>query len=385
MTKTLDGIAPLVPPPREEDDVGVLRARIRQLEEERAETQALLTKLRCKEFEANLEKMVANGLKAATFKAATDGRILSSNEHAAVLCGPVFEQGGNLFSLIVDRLHHPCGIVNEESALREIPKSYGQQLREKFSASQQVTHLETRKRRPTDGFETDYSMMEQMIYESFEGPVRVLMAMTYVRDYNGHPWIQLTLVNLDAVNRDDLTGLWRRGTFDNVLARKVDERRRMHERRGFSTPLSLLMIDLDHFSKVNNTYGHPAGDAALKTIARRITRAAGRKTDMVFRYGGEEIAVLLDDDRSGAEVLARRILEGVREADVVVPYDGGKTSIKLTTSIGGTVFLDEEDTASRMVARADASLYLAKGKHGRWSLQRSRPRNRIVFDEQILP
>jgi diguanylate cyclase (GGDEF)-like protein len=206
-------------------------------------------------------------------------------------------------------------------------------------------------------------------------------------DHNGHPWIQLTMVNLDGVNRDDLTGLWRRGTFDNALLRKADERRRTHERHGFSAPLTLLMIDLDHFSKVNNTYGHPAGDAVLKAVARRIQRAAGRKTDMVCRYGGEEMAVLADEDREGGIALATRILNVIRGTDIVVPTETGKTSLRLTASIGGTVFLDEEDTASRMVARADASLYLAKGKkeHGFWSLSRSRGRNRIVFDETVIP
>src|SRR6202008_4709522 len=107
----------------------------------------------------------------------------------------------------------------------------------------------------------------------------------------------------------DLTGLWRRGTFDNVLLRKVEERRRMCDRGGAFAPLTLLMIDLDHFSKVNNVHGHPAGDDALKVVSRRVQRVVNRKTDMVCRYGGEEIAVILDADRAEGEMIALRLLK----------------------------------------------------------------------------
>jgi len=380
--KTLDGIAVMVSPHHEEENLDVLRSRIRALEDEQSASLALVAKLRRKEFDASLERMVADGLKAATFKAAPDGRIISANDHAAALCGPVFEQGGNLFSLVVDRLHHPSGIQSEDSAVREVPKRYSERMRASIDASMQVTRLDRRARRDSDAFEADCSVMEQLIYEANDGPVRVLMAMSYVRDNNGHPWIQLTLVNLDAVNRDDLTGLWRRGTFDNVLVRKVEERRRMHEKHGFAPPLALLMVDIDHFKKVNDVHGHQAGDDALKVVSRRIQRVVKRQTDMVCRYGGEEIAVILDADRADAEMVAQRILREIRGADTVVRIEDGKASLRLTVSIGGTVFSDEEDTASKLVQRADASLYEAKGKKS-WAF--SRGRNRVVFDGKVLP
>ena len=380
-TKTLDGIAVTGTSPLTEENPDVLRARIRQLEEERERDQAVIGRLRRKEFDASLERAVADGLKAATFKASPDGRILAANQHALDLCGPVFEQGGNLFSLIMDRLHAPSGIASEDSAVHAVPQSYSKRLREAIDASMQVTRLDRRARRESEGFETDYSVMEQLIYESFDGPVRVLMAMSYVRDHNAHPWIQLTLVNLDAVNRDDLTGLWRRGTFDNVLVRKVEERKRMYERLGYAPPLALAMYDIDHFKKVNDTYGHQAGDDVLKAVARRVQRVYNRKTDLPCRYGGEELAVVSDSDGEEATANALRGLKSVRGAEIMAQAENGKVAVRCTVSIGLTQFEGPEDTAARMVARADAALYEAKGKKS-WGFNRGR--NRIVFDGRVL-
>jgi diguanylate cyclase (GGDEF)-like protein len=383
-----DGVPLSVSPAKEDESVDMLRARIRRLEEERSANHSLIVKLRAREFEASLERQVADGLKAATFKAAPDGKILAANAYATQMCGPVFEQGGNIFSLIIDRLSRPSGIVSEDSAIRDIPKSFGQYIREQIVVSQQVTRLERRARRESEGFETEHSFTEQLIYEAHDGPVRVLLGMSYVRDHNGHPWIQLTLVDLDAVNRDDLTGLWRRGTFDNVLIRKFEERRRLYDRMGIIQPLALAMVDIDYFKRVNDTHGHPAGDDVLKAVARRIQRAAPRKTDMVSRYGGEEFAVLLDADEIEAKMITLRILNGVRVSDVGAQAENGMVSVRPTVSIGVTMFQGEEDTPSRMIARADACLYEAKGKKpGFWSFRLTRElgRNRAVFDGVVLP
>ncbi|HTK59993.1 MAG TPA: GGDEF domain-containing protein [Candidatus Baltobacteraceae bacterium] len=383
---TSDDMLMPVSPAKEGESIDLLRAQIKRLEETLTQDQALIAKLRRKEFDSSLEKLVADGLKAATFKAAPDGKIMVANDHANELCGPVFEQGGNLFSLVIDRLRHPSGIMSEDTGVRSIPKTYGQTLREKIAAPSQVARIGGRARRPSEGFEVECSEMEQLVYESNDGPVRVLMALSYVRDANDHPWIQLTLVNLDAVNRDDLTGLWRRGTFDNVLLRKTEERRRMCDRGGAFAPLTLLMIDIDHFKRVNDTHGHQAGDDALKVVARRIQRVIGRKTDMVCRYGGEEIAAILDADRQEGEMIALRVLREIRDADTVVRTEHGKEALRLTVSIGGTIFTDADDTAWEMIKRADASLYEAKGK-GRHTMRNifTRSRNCVVFDGRKLP
>lgn len=379
---TSDDLPMPVSPAKEVESIDMLRAENRRLKETQEADQSLIAKLRRKEFDASLEKLVADGLKAATFKAAPDGKILVANDHAAELCGPIFEQGGNLFSLVIDRLRHPSGIPSEDSAVKSIPKTYGQTLREQLAGPLQVTRISGRARRPSEGFAVECSVMEQLIYEANDGPVRVLMALSYVRDRQDHPWLQLTLVNLDAVNRDDLTGLWRRGTFDNAFLRKVEERRRMCDRGGAVAPLTLLMIDIDHFKKVNDTHGHQAGDDALKVVSKRIQRIVGRKTDMVCRYGGEEIAVIVDADAIDAQAIALRILREVRGGDTMVRVGNGKTAIRLTVSIGCTVFTDADDTASQMVQRADASLYEAKGKKS-WTFNRGR--NRVVIDGAVLP
>ena len=372
-------------PSKETLPVEDLLARIRRLEEQQSADHALIAKLRGREFEASMEKQVAAGLKAATFKCDPHGRIISANAHATRLCGPIGEQGGNIFSLVIDRLQRPSGIVTEDSAVRAIPKSYGQHVREQIVASQQVTRM-GRARRESDGFEVEHDFTEQLVYEAPDGPVRVLLGMCYVRDANGHPWIQLTLVDLDAVNRDELTGLWRRSTFDNALGRKVKERLRMQERMGVHAPLALAMIDLDHFKQVNDTHGHQAGDDVLKAVARRLQRAIHRESDMVARYGGEEFAVVMDADADEAMLIARRILHGVRNADIAATAEHGMVSLRKTVSIGLTLFQGEDDTPSRMIARADASLYEAKGKKDTFlGFRRNRGRNRIVFDGMVLP
>lgn len=388
-TLTRDGLPNAVTSPEGVvSELELLRARNRSLEEQLASNETIIARLRRKEFDASLERVVADGLKAATFKAHPDGRIIAANEHAMALCGPVFEQGGNLYSLVIDRLRPPSGIPTEDSAITEIPKSYRARLKEQIDASMYATRFERRARRPSEGFENEFSVMEQLIYDSEEGPVRVLAAVSYVSDHNGHPWIQLTLVNLDAVNRDDLTGLWRRGTFDNVLVRKVEERRRMHERLGYAPPLSLVMYDVDHFKKVNDTCGHLAGDDVLKAVARRLQRVYNRKTDLVCRYGGEELAVISDSDLEEAKVNALRGLKTIRDSDIVVPTGGGQAVIRVTASLGLAMFSDADDTPAQMIKRADMALYEAKGKnYGFWTRPIGRPagRNRAVYDGVVLP
>lgn len=385
-TLTKDGLPKQTElPSKEAPTVEELLARIRDLEEQLAADRARIARLRSREFEASLEKQVAAGLKAATFKCDPHGRIISANAHAARMCGPLGEPGGNIFSSVIDRLQRPSGIVTEDSAVRAIPKSYGDHVREQIVAAQQVTRM-GRARRDSSDFEIEHSITEQLVYEAPDGPVRVLLGMSYVRDPNGHPWIQLTLVDLDAVNRDDLTGLWRRGTFDNVLDRKVKERMRMQERMGVHAPLALAMVDIDRFKPINDTYGHQAGDDVLKAVARRIQRAVPRGSDMVARYGGEEFAVVMDADADEAALVARRILHGVRSSDIAVTTEHGMTAVRPTVSIGLALFQGEDDSPSRMIARADAALYEAKGKKDTFlGFRRNRGRNRAVFDGMVLP
>lgn len=126
----------------------------------------------------------------------------------------------------------------------------------------------------------------------------------------------------------------------------------------------LLMVDVDHFKAVNDTWGHQAGDAVLKAIADQLVKAFPRRTDFVGRFGGEEFAVVLGEDGPGTGMmLAQRLLEKVR--GLVVPWE--EHEIKVTVSVGVAGFHDEsptdprtEDLVRDWVARADKALYAAK-------------------------
>jgi two-component system cell cycle response regulator len=150
---------------------------------------------------------------------------------------------------------------------------------------------------------------------------------------------------------DGLTGLWNYRYFTLTVGKEIERAAR------FSRPLALLMLDLDHFKDVNDTFGHQRGDAVLVELAGRI-RAEVRDVDTVARYGGEEIVVVLPEtDHAGAAQLAERICEAVRRRPFGEP---GVPLIHLTVSAGGAVFPDHGLAASVLLKRADEALYTSK-------------------------
>ena len=148
---------------------------------------------------------------------------------------------------------------------------------------------------------------------------------------------------------DGLTGLWNYRYFTITAGKEIERAAR------FGRPLALLMIDLDHFKRVNDEYGHPRGDAVLIELAARV-RSCVRDVDTVARYGGEELVLVLPEtDEGGAVMLAERICEAVRTA----PFGEGPP-VPLTVSVGVAVFPQHGTAASLLVVRADQALYAAK-------------------------
>ncbi|GAA4247234.1 diguanylate cyclase [Dactylosporangium darangshiense] len=156
---------------------------------------------------------------------------------------------------------------------------------------------------------------------------------------------------------DPLTGLSNYRYLRESLRREVERASR------FSRALAVLALDLDHFKEVNDTYGHPAGDAVLAEFARRL-RAEIREVDFAFRQGGEEFVVLLPEtDAGGASVLAERLGAAVRRSPVlVVSSTGGPPPrrIPVTVSIGIAVFPYHGTTGAAVLEAADDALYAAK-------------------------
>jgi diguanylate cyclase (GGDEF)-like protein len=158
---------------------------------------------------------------------------------------------------------------------------------------------------------------------------------------------------------DPLTGAYNRRTFYDIAERELARARRADQ------PLSIIVVDIDHFRPVNEQHGNRTGDEVLRRVADLI-RTALRKEDMLVRYGGEEFLVMLPEvPGPGAVVVAGRIRKSV-EAEAIAVDDH---SLRLTVSVGVAARLDEgPESIENLLARADGALALAK----------QRGRNRVV-------
>lgn len=152
---------------------------------------------------------------------------------------------------------------------------------------------------------------------------------------------------------DGLTGLANRRHLDTMLPLEISRARRMN------VPLSVLMLDIDHFKRYNDLYGHPEGDVCIRAVAQVIKRSVGRTGDVAARYGGEEFTVLLPGaDELGAYRVAQRISESVRT--LKIPHEGNEAG-HVTVSIGvHTLSPKSSMTPDVLLATADEALYQAK-------------------------
>jgi diguanylate cyclase (GGDEF)-like protein len=172
----------------------------------------------------------------------------------------------------------------------------------------------------------------------------------------------------EVSSRDALTGLYNRW----FVVEKIDSEINRALRHG--SPMSLLMLDIDHFKRVNDTWGHPAGDQVLQAIGK-LLRESCRVYDVPGRYGGEEFCIVLPETKVGnTTVVAERIRHRLESTELPC----GDTSIVVTASIGiaGMESADATDILSpaALIDRADRALYTAK----------NRGRNRIETWEEAL-
>jgi len=149
---------------------------------------------------------------------------------------------------------------------------------------------------------------------------------------------------------DALTGLWNRMHFGEQLTRTLAEADR------YDHPVSLVLMDIDHFKKVNDTWGHEAGDAVLKQMAR-VLQDGVRAVDICVRYGGEEIAMLLAQTDSAHAV---EVAERLRTRIAATPVKHGPAEIRVTASFGVATYPETVKVRDQLFPAADKALYIAK-------------------------
>ncbi|RMH48014.1 MAG: GGDEF domain-containing protein [Gammaproteobacteria bacterium] len=155
---------------------------------------------------------------------------------------------------------------------------------------------------------------------------------------------------LAASLKDGLTGVGNRRAFDDTLKREFQKSRRN------GRPMSLIVFDIDHFKKINDTIGHSGGDIVLKQVAQTLQKNL-RISDQIFRYGGEEFVILLTDtDLPTARLVAERLRQSIEALPIAI---NDNNRIRVTIS-GGVTAIHDQDTPEAIFQRADNALYQAK-------------------------
>jgi diguanylate cyclase (GGDEF)-like protein len=190
---------------------------------------------------------------------------------------------------------------------------------------------------------------EKMGYAVFDGESLDPLATLVRQLASSIKNVQLHAKVLELSLTDGLTGVHNRRYFEILLPKEAERSRR------YRRDLSVIMIDIDHFKNYNDSFGHPAGDEALREIAQTIGRGVRRGLDVVTRYGGEEFAVILPETSvEGARVVAENI-RGLVETNKVF-------QLPLTVSLGISSFGSDLASSPMLIDRADRALYQAKNQ-----------------------
>lgn len=202
------------------------------------------------------------------------------------------------------------------------------------------------------GMESEIKALEagavDFISKPFNPPVVRARVQTHLRLQ------QHTAIMRQLANRDGLTGLFNRRYLDEVLSREFERHRRQQ------MPLTLALIDVDHFKAYNDHYGHPQGDVCLQRVATAIGTVARRPGEVVARYGGEEFAVVLPHtDVPGAAKYGDWLCDLV--GDLAIAHDFSATAPRVTISVGlVSIVPSVHGSVQQLLTAADQALYRAK-------------------------
>ncbi|MDQ0456921.1 diguanylate cyclase [Rhizobium paknamense] len=275
-----------------------------------------------------------------------DGLAMFDREGRLVFCNGRYQ---GLFSKTAD-LRHPGALLSDIIAAS---KAAGEEITAEGEPGLEEAYLPlprpgTRELRLWDGRVLEAktrSVGGGGVITVFSDVTRMRQAEELLRDVNR------TLEK--AAFTDALTGLFNRRAFDDRLTVEFARARRARE------PLSLLMVDIDHFKQFNDHYGHQRGDDCLRAVAGALGVAARRGTDIAARYGGEEMALVLPGtDAAGANEVAERYCRAVRALGL---DHAASPRGMVTVSVGVAVILPEAgDRPDDLIAAADSALYRAK-------------------------
>lgn len=153
---------------------------------------------------------------------------------------------------------------------------------------------------------------------------------------------------------DAVTSLWNHGFFQDQLTKEIETPNNPHH------PISLMMLDVDNFKKLNDTYGHHQGDLALKEIAS-LLKESSREIDYACRYGGEEFSIILTQTHKGhAMTIAERVRERIAQHNFLSLAQESDQKATITVSIGVAAFPEDAQTKEDLIAKADRAMYIAK-------------------------
>lgn len=194
----------------------------------------------------------------------------------------------------------------------------------------------------------DIYLFKPIVKEVLESMINAMHRIAKIQEELHSTKVRMELL----AHQDALTGLVNRRGFDNAMELELQH---SHDDK---MPLSLIMLDIDHFKAFNDHYGHQQGDDCLAQVSKVLKTAACRPHDIVARYGGEEFAIILPNTKlEHATIVADRVVSGLKE--LAYPHEKSQTADQVTVSCGIAQDV-AADTPESLLQRADQALYEAK-------------------------